>query len=109
MRWWTTLTWLALPYLYPHRHFNLVNAQGNNPPSQSKASKAQPGRPGQANAGSQGAPPQRQMMDRATELLLLRPLNDGKVAAHFEFEYFTRNAVPRDPHTLGREDKGMFQ
>jgi hypothetical protein len=106
MRWRTTLTWLALPYLYPHQSFNLVNAQGDSSP---KGSKAQQGRAGQVDADSQGAPPQREIKDKATELLLLRPLDDGKVAAHFEFEYLTRNAVPRDPRTLGREDKGTIQ
>ena len=100
------MTWLALPYLYPQHSLNLVNAKGDSPPSQSKA---QQGRPGQVNAGSEGAPPQREIKDKATELLLLRPLNDGKVATHFEFEYLTRNAVPRDPRTLGREDEGMLQ
>jgi hypothetical protein len=106
MRWRTTLTWLALPYLYPHHSFNLVNAQDDSPP---KGSKARQGWAGQVDAESQGAPPQRDIKDKATELLLLRPLNDGKVATHFEFEYLTRNAVPRDPRTLGREDEGMLQ
>jgi hypothetical protein len=83
---------------------------GHSPPSQHNGGKALKGRPGQQpNAGAQGGAPPRQMMDRATELLLLRPLNDGKVATHFEFEYLARNGVPRDPRTLGSEDKGMFQ
>lgn len=104
MRWSTTLTWLALPYLNPNNRINLVNAQANTP---SYGSKAQPGKPGQSNTGSEGGPPPPQLKDIATELLLLKPLNDGKVATHFEFEYLNRNGVPRNPSTLGAEDEGL--
>ena len=104
MRWSTTLTWLVLPYLYPTNYISLANAQGSVP---SPGSKAQPRRAGQPPE-QEGARPPREVKDIATELLLLRPLRDGKVATHFEFEYLTRNSIPRDPNTLGVEDEGTF-
>jgi len=88
---------------------NLANAQGSSPPSYSAGKKAQPGRPGQPGASAESGPPPPQLKDIATELLLLRPLKDGKVAAHFEFEYLNRNGIPRDPRMLGKEDEGEFQ
>lgn len=55
-----------------------------------------------------GQPTGPEFKDIATEKLLLKPLSDGKVAAHFEFDYLNKNGVPRDPRTLGNKDKGMY-
>ncbi|KAH9011314.1 GPI transamidase component PIG-T [Lactarius hengduanensis] len=38
------------------------------------------------------------------EELTLRPLVDGKLAAHFSFSTLLRSAVPRDPSSLGTDD-----
>jgi hypothetical protein len=38
------------------------------------------------------------------EDLTLRPLPDGKVAAHFSFSTLLRGAVPRAPSSLGTDD-----
>jgi hypothetical protein len=38
------------------------------------------------------------------EELTLRPLPDGKVAAHFSFSTLLRGAVPRVPSSLGTDD-----
>jgi phosphatidylinositol glycan class T len=38
------------------------------------------------------------------EELTLRPLPDGKVAAHFSFSTLLRGAVPRAPSNLGTDD-----
>ena len=38
------------------------------------------------------------------EELTLRPLPDGKVAAHFSFSTLLRGAVPRAPSSLGTDD-----
>ena len=38
------------------------------------------------------------------EELTLRPLVDGKVAAHFSFSTLLHGAVPRAPSTLGTDD-----
>lgn len=38
------------------------------------------------------------------EDLTLRPLPDGKVAAHFSFSTLLRGAVPRAPNSLGTDD-----
>ncbi|KAI9436594.1 GPI transamidase component PIG-T [Lactarius indigo] len=38
------------------------------------------------------------------EELTLRPLIDGKLAAHFSFSTLLRSAVPRDPSSLGTDD-----
>lgn len=42
------------------------------------------------------------------EYLLLKPLNDGKVAATFTFKTSLLGALPRAPQSLGREDLGYF-
>jgi phosphatidylinositol glycan class T len=38
------------------------------------------------------------------EELTVRPLPDGKVAAHFSFSTLLRGAVPRAPSSLGTDD-----
>jgi GPI-anchor transamidase subunit T len=38
------------------------------------------------------------------EELTLRPLIDGKLAAHFSFSTLLRGAVPRAPSSLGTDD-----
>ena len=38
------------------------------------------------------------------EELTLRPLPDGKLAAHFSFSTLLRGAVPRAPSSLGADD-----
>ena len=38
------------------------------------------------------------------EELTLRPLPDGKLAAHFSFSTLLRGAVPRAPSSLGTDD-----
>jgi hypothetical protein len=38
------------------------------------------------------------------EELTMRPLPDGKVAAHFSFSTLQRGAVPRAPSSLGTDD-----
>jgi phosphatidylinositol glycan class T len=38
------------------------------------------------------------------EELTLRPLVDGKLAAHFSFSTLLRSAVPRAPTSLGTDD-----
>ena len=38
------------------------------------------------------------------EELTLRPLVDGKVAAHFSFSTLLQGAVPRAPSSLGTDD-----
>lgn len=38
------------------------------------------------------------------EELTLRPLQDGKLAAHFSFSTLLRGAVPRAPSSLGTDD-----
>ena len=38
------------------------------------------------------------------EDLTLRPLVDGKLAAHFSFSTLLRSAVPRAPTSLGTDD-----
>ena len=38
------------------------------------------------------------------EELTLRPLPDGKLAAHFSFSTLLRGAVPRAPNSLGTDD-----
>jgi len=105
MRW--SIAALTLLHLCPHTSFSLVNAQPGGPPPHSKAGKAYHRQPNAA--GSQEGGPQRQVKDTAAEFLHLRPLEDRKIATHFEFEYLSRNAVPRDPRTLGQEDEGMLQ
>lgn len=42
------------------------------------------------------------------EELTLRPLPDGKVAAHFSFSTLLRGAVPRAPSSLGTDDTCML-
>ena len=41
------------------------------------------------------------------EELTLRPLPDGKLAAHFSFSTLLRGAVPRAPSSLGTDDTCM--
>lgn len=38
------------------------------------------------------------------ERLNIKPLRDGRVAAHFSFTASLKGAVPRSPETLGEED-----
>ncbi|KAI0073000.1 Gpi16 subunit GPI transamidase component [Panus rudis PR-1116 ss-1] len=38
------------------------------------------------------------------ESLIIRPLQDGKLASHFAFTTLLKGASPRDPSTLGQED-----
>lgn len=85
----------------------LGNAQHNGVPP------AQPPKIGMSGPSTgpgtdRPAPAGPNFKDVATEKLLLRPLADGKVSAHFEFDYVNRQGVPRDPRTLGSEDNGMF-
>ncbi|PVF92896.1 Gpi16 subunit, GPI transamidase component [Serendipita vermifera] len=102
MRWSSSLNWLipsslyllSLPYpstsqhaQYGHdSHKATHGSDANSPPT---------GQPGP------------QFKDIAYEKLLLKPLPDGNVATHFEFEYINRNGVPRDPRTLNAEDEAQ--
>lgn len=41
------------------------------------------------------------------ERLNIKPLRDGRVAAHFSFTASLKGAVPRSPETLSEEDVRM--
>ncbi|KAG8840765.1 Subunit of the glycosylphosphatidylinositol transamidase complex-like protein [Serendipita sp. 405] len=88
------LPWLLLSYLFSLIVVPTVNGQPNRPPTNPQ------GRP-TPNQGKQNSP---EFKDLAFERLSLKPLDDGKVSAHFEFDFVHKDGVPRDPRTLGMKE-----
>jgi hypothetical protein len=83
----------------------LANAQANGVPPSTPPTRP-PTKPMPGSVPARPGPSGPLFKDLATEKLLLKPLADGKVSTHFEFEYVNRDGVPRDPRTLGNEDHG---
>lgn len=98
-------TWPLPAYLCLLSIAILANAQANGaPPSTPPMRPPTKQMPGPAPTRPTPSGPD--FKDIATEKLLLKPLADGKVSAHFEFEYVNRVGVPRDPRTLQNADHG---
>ncbi|CAG7848170.1 SubName: Full=Related to GPI-anchor transamidase complex subunit Gpi16 {ECO:0000313/EMBL:CCA75436.1} [Serendipita indica DSM 11827] len=96
MRRYSPLPWTILHLLI--LIITPVVSSSHQGPSESKA------QPGDGQQPTQASFSTSQPKEMAKERLLLKPLKDGKIAAHFEFDYLDAEAVPRDPRTLGERD-----